>query len=54
LHDQVFEFLVDSGPSHGLALLRAIEFLSDQFTMPAQQGIGLDDGGDLELTSMKR
>ena len=27
-------------------MLGAIEFLRDQFTMPGQDGVGFDDGGD--------
>jgi len=46
LDDQVFNLFVDTGSSHGLSLLRAIEFLRHQFTMPGQDGVGFDDGGD--------
>jgi hypothetical protein len=43
LDDQVFELLVDTGASHRLSLLRAIEFLSDELAMPGENGIGFDD-----------
>src|SRR5215831_4148775 len=46
LDDQVFEFLADTGSSHGLSLLGAIEFLRHQLAMPGENRIGFDDGSD--------
>src|SRR5438128_1103243 len=46
LDDQVFELLVDTGSPHGLSLLRTIEFLRHQLTMPGENRVGFDDGGD--------
>src|SRR5262245_31605242 len=44
--DPVFNLSVDTGSSHGLSLLGAIEFLRHQFPMPGQDGVRFDDGGD--------
>jgi hypothetical protein len=42
LHNQVFEFLVNSGSSKKFALLRAIEFVSGELAVPTEDRVGLN------------
>jgi hypothetical protein len=43
---QIFEFLVNAGPPWRLALIRAIEFVGGELTMPTENGIGFNDGSN--------
>ena len=46
-HHQVLKFFIDAGATQGLALGGAIKLLGHQLAMPAQNGVGCGDFGDL-------
>jgi hypothetical protein len=45
-HNQLFDCRIDSWATGQSALLRAVEFLSDEFPIPGQDRIRFGDAGD--------
>src|SRR5207248_7602667 len=45
-HDQRLQLWIDGGASWGLPLLRAVEFPGHKLTVPGENGVRCDDGGD--------